>query len=89
MKVRTLYEHDGHTVEFIKLDGSSPGLRPIPGYSHRVIIDGASVGFLADDKDSNGRRFFRPSPKTARFFLNKLTGRAAMTINEVSKCTRK
>lgn len=75
MKVRTLYEHDGHTVEFIKLDGSTPGLRPIPGYSHRVVIDRESAGFLADDKDSNGCRTFRPGPKTARFFLNKLKER--------------
>lgn len=71
MKVRTLYEHDGYVVEFIKLDGSTPGLRPIPGYSHRVVVDRESVGFLVDVKDAEGKCLHKPGVKAAMLFLAK------------------
>lgn len=45
---------------FVPLD---PSRGALPGFTHRVVIDGQSVGFLSQDH--------HPNAKAARYFLDK------------------
>lgn len=57
MKIRKIYERgDGVAVEFIKIAN-------VPGFSHRVIINGKAVDWLSAD--------FKPSAVSAEYYAEK------------------
>lgn len=62
MKIRTIYDFDGDTIEFVKCDGA-------PGFSHRVVINGQTTrnlpgfrGWLSNDR--------KPSAECAQYFYD-------------------
>lgn len=60
LKAVPTYSDGTHTVTFVALN---PAQGSRPGFTHRVIINRKSVGFLNKDH--------KPSLKTARYYLDK------------------
>lgn len=60
LKAVPTYSDGKHTVTFVALD---PAKGAMPGFTHRVIINRKSVGFLNKDH--------KPSLKSAEYFLSK------------------
>jgi len=56
MIVRKLYQQDGRTIEFVPIRGA-------PGFTHRVILNGEPVDWLAHTH--------KPSVKTAAYYFDK------------------
>lgn len=62
IKVRKVYQKpDGTTVEFVPV-------KNVPGFSHRVILNGKPVDWLTDK--------VKPSLKTAEYYFEKHGERA-------------
>lgn len=65
----------GYTIQFAALTLEGDGARP--GFTHRVIVNRHSVGFLAEGQ--------RPSRKSARFFLDKYLEDAMLEKSPISR----
>ena len=66
LKMIPTYGDGTNEVRFIAIDHSKGAM---PGFTHRIIVNRVSVGFLSAK--------FKPSAKVAEFFLQKRQGAGA------------